>query len=64
MIMKFLDLWNKFMFTPTFNVFDVVVWAIVLTLATTYSYWWFLLYIPATVFSSLQQIMLEQNEVK
>ena len=62
MIIKFVAWWNKFMYTPSFNAFDVLSWAIVIHLATTYSYWWFLLYLLTIPFSSIQQIRLEKNE--
>ena len=51
MIMKFLGMWNRFMYALSFNVFDVLSWFIVIHLAITYSYWWFLLYIPTIIFS-------------
>lgn len=53
--MKFLDMWNRFMYTPSFNRFDVVAWIIVTNLAIIYSYWWFLLYIPSVFFSVSQE---------
>ena len=62
MMMKFAAWWNKFMYAPSFNVFDVLAWAIVIHLATTYSYWWFLLYILTIPFSAIQQMRLEKND--
>ena len=60
MIMKFLGMWNRFMYALSFNVFDVLSWFIVIHLAITYSYWWFLLYIPTIIFSVHQQRKLEK----
>ena len=62
MMMKFVAWWNKFMYTPSFNVFDVLAWSIVIRLATTYSYWWFLLYLLTIPFSAIQQLRLEKND--
>ena len=62
MMMKFVAWWNKFMYTPSFNVFDVLAWSIVIHLATTYSYWWFLLYLLTIPFSAIQQLRLEKND--
>lgn len=59
--MKFLGMWNRFMYALSFNVFDVLSWCIVINLFyTTHSYWWFLLYIPTIIFSVHQQRKLEK----
>jgi hypothetical protein len=53
-------MWNIFMYTPKFNVFDVLALIIVTYLATTYSYWWFLLFILTCTFSAIQELRLEK----
>jgi hypothetical protein len=60
MIMKFVRMWNRFLYSTSFNVFDVLSWVIVIHLAVTYSYWWFLLYIPTIIFSVHEQRKLEK----
>lgn len=60
--MEFLKVWNKFFFTPTWNVFDVFVLVSVVHLMSTDSYWWALAYIPATFFSVWQQHKLEKGQ--
>lgn len=60
MTMRLINMWNRFIYTPSFNIFDVVSWCIVIQIATTYSYWWFLLYFPTIFFSTYQQMKLEK----
>ena len=60
MINKFLKMWNRFMYTPRFNIFDILALIIVTYLATTYSYWWFLLFILTCTFSAIQELRLEK----
>ena len=61
-MMKFVAWWNKFMYTPSFNVFDVLAWSIVIRLANTYYYWCFLLYIINITFIEIKKIMIEKND--
>jgi hypothetical protein len=48
------------MYTPRFNIFDILALIIVSYLATTYSYWWFLLFILTCTFSAIQELRLEK----
>ena len=57
--MKFLRIWNRFFFVPTYNVFDIIVLITVVHLLATYSWWWALLYIPATMISAIMQQIVE-----
>jgi hypothetical protein len=58
-LMKFLRIWNRFFFVPTYNIFDIIVLITVVHLLATYSWWWALLYIPATMISAIMQQIVE-----
>jgi uncharacterized membrane protein len=60
-LMKFLRIWNRFFFVPTYNVFDIIVLITVVHLLATYSWWWALLYVPTIIVSAIMQQIVEAD---
>ena len=60
--MSFIRRWNREFFTAKFNVFDLLVCAIIWPLASTTSIFWLLALIPAIVFSSFMETLIRNTK--
>lgn len=52
---------NEFMYDPRFSMFDLIWITVIGTLAADYSYWWFLLLLPVTIFSVIMERHLKKD---
>jgi|LakMenEpi03Aug12_release.lakeMendotaPanAssembly.Ray.scaffolds.fasta_scaffold6359770_1 hypothetical protein len=60
--MNFIRKWNKAFFTAKFNVFDMLMCAIIWPFASTVNIFWLLLLIPAILFSSFMETLVRHAE--
>lgn len=60
--MNFMRRWNKYFFTSKFNVFDMLMCAIIWPLASTVNILWLLALIPAIVFSGFMETLVRHAE--
>lgn len=60
--MKFIERFNRFMFLPAMNTFDVLCIMLISQLIVTDSWWWFALYAITIPFSAVVQNIIQRLE--